>query len=126
MSVIRFPFDALAVATGTDTNGQIADLLGVTRRTIQRAKRDGLSLHQAYEWCDRLRLHPFELWPELTDAALEAEAERRRQRKREAQRRYRAKNPDYRARQAEYRRRYYAEHGAYERARQRRYDRKAS
>lgn len=47
---------------------ELADRLGVERRTVLRYGANGLSLYQADELAVRMGYHPSELWPEWVGA----------------------------------------------------------
>jgi hypothetical protein len=60
------------------THRQIAEVFGVTRRTIDRYCRDGIPLFNAETICDHIGVHPSEVWPDYHERALayqEARAE---------------------------------------------------
>ena len=140
----RYPYGPVEAFLGS-SDGDAASELGVNRRTVQRWKAEGLSRDQLDRICDRLRVHPYEVLPELRDHDLadaeQAERERRervreidrrswrkrwaamteeqREAKREYARRYRQ---EARAATSVSRRRYYQQNRERELARQRDYD----
>lgn len=122
----RYPWAPLAAAMGLSEH-QAAARLGVSGTTQQTYRRIGVLEETAERLADKAGLHPFEVWPELLEHRLADAEARRRALDAARQRRYRDRHPEARARAREYRRRYYAEHGEYERAQERRryYARKA-
>lgn len=91
------------------TDGTQAEILGVSRRQVQRYKTDGLSREHAERIAELLKLHTVELWPEVLEhdlAAAEEHERRRREAKNAYRRRYYQQN---RERELADRRRYYAE-----------------
>lgn len=67
----RYPLEALAAFLRTETDLELADAVGVTRRTVQRWKRSGVTEAVAYEVADRLRESAYIIWPELLEVAIE-------------------------------------------------------
>lgn len=113
----RFPFDALAEAMRM-TPAAAAWHLGISGATEHKRYREGgLSRVVADRLAVKAGFHPASVWPEWMESSIEDV----RARKREANRRWRAK-PEVRARLAAKRRAYYREVREYELARQRRYD----
>jgi hypothetical protein len=55
----------------TRSRSRLARAVGASGETVARACEDGLSTEQAWTWCDRLGLHPWLVWPELSWAATE-------------------------------------------------------
>jgi hypothetical protein len=94
----------LAVAGGSAAD--IAARLGVTQRTVERWKAEGLSERQADNVAVALGLHPFEIWPELLEAELARQEELERERRRQRQERQREYQAAYRERNRESARRY--------------------
>lgn len=66
---LRLSLNDLAAALGNPSDSALAELLGITRRSVLRAKKDGLTVEKAYDWCDRVRVHVLEVWPELVEVA---------------------------------------------------------
>jgi hypothetical protein len=137
----RWPLEPLAALMG-GRPGLTAR--GIDTRQITRAEADGLSDLLADRWAVRCGLHPYTVWPDMADAAVadieqECEADdctarfvpsprahagrhrfcSRRCADRVYQRR-RRQRPEVRQANREARRAYYAAHGDYERARERR------
>lgn len=65
---MRYPWAPLEPYFGTD--GDAASILGVTRRSVQRWKSDGLPLTQAERIADIVGEHPYILWPEMREFVL--------------------------------------------------------
>ncbi len=57
-----FGMEALERATRGGTLAEVAELLGVSYRTVLRLRRDGLSVYRADEYAGRAGLHPMEVW----------------------------------------------------------------
>lgn len=114
----RFPFASLAVAMGL-SQGEAARLLGLSGSTWKEYRDRGMTERVADRLAVKAGLVPYEVWPEMLDANLDAELEERRRRNREKQRRYRARHPHVREKERQYRRAYYAQSAEYERKRER-------
>lgn len=56
------PFGPLMRASRCDTQGQLAELLGMSRRNLTRYVQQGMSMRVAERFCDRLGLFPVEVW----------------------------------------------------------------
>jgi hypothetical protein len=67
----RFDFADLERLLGTGASGTAAHL-GVDVRQVHRLRARGLTVDEAHDYAGRARLHPFEVWPELVDAEIEA------------------------------------------------------
>lgn len=114
MTARRFPFAALAAALGLSENQAIMRL-SISGKSGQLYRHEGMSEKVADRMAVRAGLHPFEVWPEMANAAIEdvdrkdaARLEERQQASRENWRRANAKkratNPDKeRARQVRWR-----------------------
>lgn len=121
---VRYPdLNVKALLAYTEDLGTLAELLGVTRRTLHRYERSGLTIEQADMFAVRLGLHAAEVWPAWhTDLA--AAAHRRAEADRIAA--LRASNPDYAERNRRYSFQYWLDHReAMKAARRRRYERNA-
>lgn len=94
----------------------LAEQVGVSDRTVKRWRAEGIPESKADDVAAAAGEHPAVLWPDLWEDA----EQRRRRRQREWVAKRRAEDPERRARERAYRRRYYAECGDYERARERR------
>ena len=140
----RFPLEPLLARF--DSCADLGRAVGVNRRSVyDKQKRGGLTLATAEEWCDRLRVHPSEVWPTWAAAVvttiecaapdcagrfLPTQPGQGRTRRfcseacrvRTWKRRKYQKDPEFRERLRRRRRAYYAENGAYERAQQARRD----
>lgn len=68
----RKPYAFAPVGRFFDSDADAAELLGTTRRNVQRWHHEGLSLKQAESIADRLGEHPFVLWPEMREHLIEA------------------------------------------------------
>lgn len=139
----RYPLEALVVASGLSEH-QLSVKVGLKGTTLRNARTDGLIERAADRYAVRAGLHPFEVWPEMAEHQLEDTStecaapdcarrfiptrsghrfcSRRCGDRTTARIRYRA-DSELAERKRAARRRYYAEAGDYERARQRRYDR---
>ena len=74
MTPRRFPLAPLLVADKVDTYGELGDLLGITRRSVQRYADEGISLYGADRLACRLGMHPCLVWPEWWPTVEELEA----------------------------------------------------
>lgn len=115
----RYPqLTVAALLASTETYGTLAELLRVTRRTLHRWARTGLTIEKADEWAHVLGVHPGELWPAWRE--LDAIRKRRDEAQRIAE--LRRSNPDYAERNRQYSRAYWEQHReALKAARRRRY-----
>lgn len=117
----RYPFAPLATAMGM-TEHAAARTLGLSGSSYKSHRTRGVTELVADRLAVKAGLHPFEVWPEMAQAAVDEATERRR----ESWRRYAAKrrtDPAYRAARAEYMRAYRAEARDVLRAQKRRWDR---
>jgi hypothetical protein len=140
MSEHRYPFEPLAAAMRLSGH-QASKTLGLSGRTQQSYRRDGMSERVADRLAVKAGLHPFEVWPEMVGHQIEAASvvcadescggpfvpERSNQRycspacrKRASDRRTYRSDPARRAKKRAGRRAYYAENAEYERSRERR------
>lgn len=136
----RYPLQPLLDAAGVTLNG-LRQLVPMNGSTYRNAREHGLTEQQADRYACALGLVPWSVWPEwLHDVWQECAhpdcSERflphpkgnhrrfcsHRCRRRYNERRARELSLPSAENKREYRRRYYAENGDYERARQRRYD----
>ena len=60
----RFSFLELTQAAGTTNVSQLAEIVGVTRRTIHRWKQNGIPAHQADRAAINAGQHPGNVWPD--------------------------------------------------------------
>lgn len=97
-----------------------ADVLGVDRNQILRWLDYGLTIDQAEAVAETLRLHVFELWPEIADDVFADTETERRAREAAWVRRRRQNNPELQEADRQRARGYYAECGDYVRAAERR------
>lgn len=67
----RYDFSVLAEAMGA-TEAQAARTLGFSGSTEQKYRREGMSAVVADHAAVRAGLHPFNVWPEMAEHALEA------------------------------------------------------
>lgn len=67
--------DVRAEQAGHDNDVRQAEMLGTNRHQIARWRRYGVSALQADRLAQRIHLDPYQLWPEMLDAAI-AEVER--------------------------------------------------
>jgi hypothetical protein len=65
---VTWPVEALAAAVGGKSNL----VRMIDGGNVHRAYRDGLTDRQADRWAVRCGLHPFEVWPDMLDAAIES------------------------------------------------------
>lgn len=123
---------------------EIADLMGVVRRTVCRWRDHGMNQDAAERLAEVFGEHPFVLWPELRDRAIAAvslicaagdcdgtfvrQSSQSRQlfcsntcARRQKQRRYRAAHPEQQEKDRERARRYHSETPRYQRVRRQRW-----
>jgi hypothetical protein len=114
------PLTRLAAARGITTNAELARVLGVTRRTVQRWHTTGLTDAAADAAAVALGVLPGDVWAEHRQRGIEAVDERRRALVAARQRRYRSRHPEYveqvRQYSADYRRQYPEASRAYARS----------
>lgn len=60
----RLPTRPLFEATRAETNNQLAEMLGISRKAVAAAARRGLTVWKADEWAVRAGLHPSNVWSE--------------------------------------------------------------
>lgn len=60
----RLPFYPLLRASGATSKGQFAGMVGKHRREVYRWGQEGLTPEAAESLCERLRINPFEVWPD--------------------------------------------------------------
>lgn len=67
----RYPLQPLATALGANTDRQLAERCGVTTRTIERWRAQGIPAQHADRLaCVTVGVHPATIWPQyLNDAA---------------------------------------------------------
>lgn len=137
----RYPLEPLFALTGWSHNA-IRALAPCAGPEYKRRQTEGVTELIADRLASTAGLHPFEVWPEMAEHAIEDISRtcegcgitypphwktqrycRPQCAKNASERRKREADPNYVAKRNEARRRYYAEAGDYERARQRRYDR---
>lgn len=64
----RLPFEPLAVWFADSDNEHTTEqmwnfrIYGISADSFHRAKRDGLVVRKAEDWCDMLGVHPAEVW----------------------------------------------------------------
>ena len=63
----RLPVEPLLVAAGGHDDRTVAELLGVHRRAVSRAREHGLTDRMADRWACRLGVHPGTVWSEWWD-----------------------------------------------------------
>lgn len=143
----RYSLEPLTTAAGDVSTAEFKALLRINGATLNQWRDEGLSFDAAVRSADRLRVHRYELWPEMADDD-ETELTRpcdecgerfwpkrhdqkfctprcnRRWWARESKRRRYQRDPVFAERMRRQRRAYYAECRTYELARQREYDRK--
>lgn len=124
---MRFPIaPLLALAAGRDitTNAELARVLGVTRRTVQRWHTTGLTDAAADAAAVALGVLPGDVWAAWDEMApVECPRHRRQQRAWRRHDRRRRRNPAWRAQQNAARAARYHANKAAELARQKEYDR---
>ncbi len=69
----RLPVEPLLVAAGGHDDRTVAELLGVHRRAVSRAREHGLTDRMADRWACRLGVHPGTVWPQWWDIITDAE-----------------------------------------------------
>lgn len=104
---------ALADAKGM-TLAELGRHLNISGSTYKDYRDNGMTERVADKRAVQCGLIAWEVWPDMLDHAIEDEIEARRAKKREAQRRYRANNPQARQRDRERHARYMAETREYQ------------
>lgn len=66
---MRLPFAPLEALVAVESDEVLAEVLGVTRRTVWRYRAEGVSEIAADRLAVAAGFHPFEVWPELVDVA---------------------------------------------------------
>jgi hypothetical protein len=68
---MKYPFAPLAALMGL-TEHAAGVALGISGRTEQEYRRDGMSEKVADRMAVKAGLHPFSVWPEMADHAIES------------------------------------------------------
>ena len=66
----RYPLSALVELSGLSENA-LAHKVGLSGSTLKKAREDGLLEPAADRYAVRAGFHPYEVWPEMLDHALE-------------------------------------------------------
>lgn len=119
MTLRRYPLQPLADTLAVPVE-HLARRTGVSGSTWKEYRTIGVSEKVADRLACKVGLHPYMVWPDMADDAIDDEVARSRAQRAAAERRRYWADTEKRERKRETRRRYYAEHGGYERARERR------
>lgn len=113
----RYAFDTLAEAAGMEPH-LLAAHLGISGSTWKKYRSEGMSEVVADRRAAQCGFVAWQVWPEMLEHAIADEAERRRAKKAEYQRRYYARHAEQ---MRERNRRYWAETVEYQRKRKQRF-----